>query len=233
MDKGIWRTKSHGDSILEMGAKCKQCTQEKMTQGPGQPMLKSQYWMANFNLSGMELRCRLPLALLGSTHKHAEVRGKMKFEGRSVSVAEYSGAYSPVQGTLYARSVARAVEGATRPGKRVTFRTELVELAQKSKVAGPQVGGLLLDTGPATTAVHKQFEIGIGGAILALDEETNVPAIFRTGKTKEMDKSDDPAVTSEPLPTVEHDTTRWLRLEGERRVQHDKEIKDSVEHGKR
>ena len=36
---------------------------------PGKPMLKSQLWVASFDLSGMELRCRKPLALVGSSHK--------------------------------------------------------------------------------------------------------------------------------------------------------------------
>ena len=93
---------------------------------PGKPMLKSRLWMANFDRGGMELRCRKPLALVGSSHQHAELRGRMRVEGRSVSVAEYSGACSPVQATLYAKGVAKAVKGAARPPKPVKVSSELV-----------------------------------------------------------------------------------------------------------
>ena len=37
---------------------------------PGAPMMKSQIWMSNFDLSGMELRCKQPLALAPASHKH-------------------------------------------------------------------------------------------------------------------------------------------------------------------
>ena len=67
---------------------------------PGEPMLKTQIWLSSFDLSNMELRCRNPLALAGSSHEHRQVRGRMQYEGKSVSVASYSGAYTPVQGTL-------------------------------------------------------------------------------------------------------------------------------------
>ena len=60
------------------------------------PMLKQATWLANFDLSGMELHCRTPNALAGASHEHKQIRGSMYVEGEgSCSVAQASGRYSP------------------------------------------------------------------------------------------------------------------------------------------
>ena len=76
----------------------------------GAPQRKSQVWLANFDLSGMELRCRRPLALAGSSHDHRRIRGRMHVEGKSFEVAEYSGKYSPELATVYAKEAKRACD---------------------------------------------------------------------------------------------------------------------------
>ena len=65
-------------------------------------MMKSHEWLANFVLSLLELRCRKPAALAGSSHGHVHVRGWMMHEGKCCSVATYRGAYSPELATVYA-----------------------------------------------------------------------------------------------------------------------------------
>ena len=74
----------------------------------GAPHRKSQVWMANFDVSGFELRCRRPNALAGSSHDHTRIRGRMHVDGKSFAVAEYSGKYSPEFATVYAKEVKRA-----------------------------------------------------------------------------------------------------------------------------
>ena len=68
----------------------------------GRPMRKCQDWLANFSLEGMALRCRKPEAVAGSSHKHHKVDGSVRFAGKWMSVASYSGRYTPEQCTLYA-----------------------------------------------------------------------------------------------------------------------------------
>ena len=68
-------------------------------------MMKSQTWLANFDLSLMELRRRSPAALVGCSHNHQHVRGKMKVMNKTVSIATFSGAYTPELATMYARCV--------------------------------------------------------------------------------------------------------------------------------
>ena len=87
--------------------------------------------MSNFDLSLWALRCRRPRALAGSSHLHTPVRGRMKVDGESCSVAEVSGVYTPAQATVYARCVKRAVERAKVLGKHLDpkIKTPLTELA--------------------------------------------------------------------------------------------------------
>ena len=66
----------------------------------GAPHRKSQIWLANFGLSGMELRCRRPSALAGSSHDHKRIRGRMLVSGKSFAVAEHSGKYSAEPGSV-------------------------------------------------------------------------------------------------------------------------------------
>ena len=56
----------------------------------------------------MELRCRKPAALVGSSREHVHVRGRMRYEGKWCSGATFSGAYSPELSTVYAKCVAAA-----------------------------------------------------------------------------------------------------------------------------
>jgi len=108
---------------------------------PGRPIQKAVFWMANFDLSAMELRCRYPAALAGAGHKHRHIRGTMYVEGEgSQSVASYTGKYVPEQATVYAKSVAtfcKNTERITGPRRwrSLEWCTELLRLANTSKVA--------------------------------------------------------------------------------------------------
>ena len=98
------------------------------------PMLKQATWLANFDLSGMELHCRSPNALAGASHEHKQIRGSMYVEGEgSCSVAQASGRYSPVQSTVYAKSCKAFISRAVRPLDRPD--APLRRLAQQSVVA--------------------------------------------------------------------------------------------------
>ena len=69
-------------------------------------MRKTAHWVANFDLSPMEIRHNTGPhgSLIGCTHKHKIVRRGAKLpEGRWVSVAAYSGKYPSVMSTIYAR----------------------------------------------------------------------------------------------------------------------------------
>ena len=97
-------------------------------------MQKSQRWMANFALSLMEQRYGRPKALVGCSHEHAPIRGRAKVDGVSVSLAEISGVYTPVQATLYARCVRREIDDWMRQGnKRKEAETDLKVLAQQAQ----------------------------------------------------------------------------------------------------
>lgn len=98
------------------------------------PIRKSQTWMSNFDLSLMELRCKRPRALVECTHDHAQIRGRTKVDGVSRSVAELSGAYTPVQATAYARCVRKVVEATKhRPAVLPAQRTTLLEMARTAR----------------------------------------------------------------------------------------------------
>jgi hypothetical protein len=69
-------------------------------------MKKTAHWVANFDLSPLEIRHHTgPYgSLVGCNHLHKIVRGGAKLpEGRWVSVAAYSGKYPSVMSTIYAR----------------------------------------------------------------------------------------------------------------------------------
>ena len=80
----------------------------------GAPCRKSQIWLANFDLSGLELRCRRPNALAGCSHEHRRIRGRMLVNGESFSVAEYSGKYNPELATVYSKEVQRVCNALER-----------------------------------------------------------------------------------------------------------------------
>ncbi len=78
-------------------------------------MWKTQDWLANWDLSAIELRCEDPQsrthpwqgAVVASEHRHRQVRGSMRLPtGRWMKVAEYSGAYTPELACIYARGLA-------------------------------------------------------------------------------------------------------------------------------
>ena len=72
---------------------------------PGRPIQKAVFWIANFDLSSMELRCRKPSALMGTSHEHKHARGTMKVEGEGwQSVARYTGKYTPEEGAVYGKA---------------------------------------------------------------------------------------------------------------------------------
>ena len=72
------------------------------------------FWLANFDLTGLELRCRRPNALAGSSHEHRRIRGNMKVDGKSFAVAEYSGKYSQELCAVYAKEAARVCRNTER-----------------------------------------------------------------------------------------------------------------------
>ena len=82
---------------------------------PGQPMLKAVIRLANFDLSAMELRCKNSSALADCTHEHVHARGTMHVKGEgSQRVAQYTGRYTAVQGSVYAKACQRFCAGHSR-----------------------------------------------------------------------------------------------------------------------
>ena len=72
---------------------------------PGRPMEKACFWIANFDLSAIELRCRKPAALMPTSHNHRHIEGFMYVEGqRCQNVAAFTGRYTPEQGAVYAKA---------------------------------------------------------------------------------------------------------------------------------
>ena len=73
---------------------------------PGRPILKAHCWIANFDLSALELRCKQPAALLGASHEHRHARGGMHVRGvGQVSLTNYTGKYTAELATVYAKEV--------------------------------------------------------------------------------------------------------------------------------
>ena len=68
---------------------------------PGRPIHKATFWLTNFDLSNMELRCRKPKALLGTIHAHRHALGGMMVPGEGWrSVANYTSKYTTEQGSV-------------------------------------------------------------------------------------------------------------------------------------
>ena len=104
---------------------------------PGCPIHKASHWMANFDLSGLELRCTCPFALMPASHTHKHARGTMTVGGvRNIGVANFTGKYTGPQGAVYAKSVAGTIKNLPENPKPVD--TELRRLAACSKVATSQ-----------------------------------------------------------------------------------------------
>ena len=72
---------------------------------PGRPIQKATVWLANFDLSIMELRCKKSGALADCTHEHKHPRGNMQVKGEGTQrVAQYTGRYNSIQGAVYAKA---------------------------------------------------------------------------------------------------------------------------------
>ena len=183
---------------------------------PGVPIQKGQVWMANFDLSPMELRCRKPAALAGASHEHRHARGRMTCEGRkNVPVAGYTGAYTPVQATVYARCVAKVCsENRSKKEEAVgkDLQTELRKLADRSPVARSQPSGPCSDgTEPAAGA--------LGGSASV---PKPVDMLNKTADKRDPVHKDDPAARH-------RDYEQEAKA---RKLEHEKGIKESQKHWK-
>ena len=81
----------------------------------GRPLMKSQLWISNFDLSPMELECsgERDGAVVGCSHQHRHVRGGVKLlSGRWTSLASFSGRYTPALAGMYARCLKVALHRA-------------------------------------------------------------------------------------------------------------------------
>ena len=102
----------------------------------GQPINKPVVWLANFDLSALELRCKNSSALVDCTHEHAHARGTMRVEGEGTQrVAQYTGRYNAVQGSVYAKACERFCAECARRTHEDDTASELQRLADKSPVA--------------------------------------------------------------------------------------------------
>ena len=101
---------------------------------PGRPIQKATFWLTNLDLSSMELRCRKPGALLGTSHYHRHALGGMMVPGEGWrSVANYTGKYTAEHGAVYAKPCRAFCETVNRKVKRPA--TALTSLADRSTVA--------------------------------------------------------------------------------------------------
>ena len=124
-------------------------------------MQKCKQWMSNFDLSPLNLQCRKPAALVGTSHEHKQIRGTMKMpDGRWISVAAYSGKYTPEECTVYARCLAKALKDVGRSPS--SGKTQLEKLAGKLEVPVRQ----------NRKAGVQQFKIFAGAAVAVDNEET-------------------------------------------------------------
>ena len=164
---------------------------------PESPMRKAQFWISNFDLSGIELRCRYPAALIGTSHDHTHIRGTMYVQGEGwKSVAEFSGRYTPEQGTVYARLVKSFCATIERKPKGERPETELRRLAQQSKVAaGAQRDELGFVSSPASCAASsvqcqsrktKEFSIRADGTCFDLD--TGATVVHTVARLEDLGK---------------------------------------------
>jgi len=104
---------------------------------PGRPIQKALVWLANYDLSCLESRCRKPAALVGTSHEHRHARGGMHVECEGwKSVAAYTGKYTAELGTVFAKACHAFVAETSRRSERVD--TRLKTLADKSLVAKEQ-----------------------------------------------------------------------------------------------
>jgi len=193
---------------------------------PGRPMFKPKKWMANFSLEPMELRCRTPAALAGSSHEHRHIRGTMYVEGRgSCSVAEYSGAYTAEESTVYARCVARFCQKTDRIP---TVQSELTRMAARSSLA--QQLDEPRHSCPAVSAAFQQFEILAGGAVRNLDTG-NVSGEARVPKP--VDQFHKVQVQPHNVPDTTEDISKSAETEATARewtLRHDKDVAAAEQH---
>ena len=102
---------------------------------PGRPIQSAVVWLANVDLSSMEMRCKKSAALAARTHEHIHARGTMRAKGEGTQRgAEFPGKYTGVQGTVYARAC-REFCWSKKCYRGREQKTELQKLADRSPVA--------------------------------------------------------------------------------------------------
>ena len=112
------------------------------------PHRKSQMWLSNSELFGMELRCRRPCALAGTNHEHKRIKRRMQVDGRFFAVAETSGKYTLELGSAYATETKRACKSVTRQQYK-GVETELHVLAWQSTLGKAATTAADLQVSPA------------------------------------------------------------------------------------
>ena len=140
---------------------------------PGRPINKPQVWLANYDLSSMELRCRNTAALLGTTHEHRQVRGHMYVEcqGR-LSISEHSGTYTSQLGAVFGKACKAFVDSAERMDKTKRPPTALRKLADESGVVAAK-GCPAVEAGGRETLDSPQYLLLGNGACVDLVGEAS------------------------------------------------------------
>ena len=103
---------------------------------PGRPIQKAMVWLANYDLSALEARCRKPAALVGTSHDHRHARGGMYVECEGWrSVARYTGKYTAEMSTVFAKACQAFVAGVHRMRIKERPWTHLRAMADHSNIA--------------------------------------------------------------------------------------------------
>ena len=121
-----------------------ECPTGRNAYTPFEPIQKSVLWIANFDLSIMELRCRKPMALTHTAHVHKHARGTVKMPEGWVDVSKLSGRYTEVQGAVYGKACKDFADqtGRLEKGRPVTDLSRMAEKAGTSD-QGVKSGALL------------------------------------------------------------------------------------------
>ena len=183
----------------------------------GRPMQKEQEWMANFDIGAMNLKCRNPKCLVGSSHVHQHARGGVKLpEGRWLSLARYSGRYTAELSTLYAECLSQALR---KLDKSRTGPSKPTALQQRA-------GGGGSSTRPGSRAAVSAAGTGRGDARTAMyvlkagqpesvgEQAGNLEAEFRQEepeavRKERQEKLDQDAKEAESVWKVRADKKEW------------------------
>ena len=154
----------------------------------GRPMEKEQEWMANFDISEMNLKCRNPKCLVASSHVHQHARGSVKLpEGRWLSLAAYSGRYSPELSTLYAACLKRALDGQGGAPVVPEQDTALRRRAEGQNVeASPRRGCRAAAFGAGTSRGRTPQYVLKGGVPEPVDGPRDLEGEFREAEPEEV-----------------------------------------------